>query len=416
MVSNETLETVFGMTRLAASRWGDVIRAVTATIVCLLAGAMIVIYLGAARSTISLRQLQDYGMFDFSTRQLRAGAEMYATRPAADDPERPRPFNLNPPHFHLLLLPLTALPPDVAFTVWMWLSLVALAAALVMIGRAVRLRAWGFASLYAAAMLSPALHATMLTGQVGLLLLVPFTLAWIAARGGRDVAAGLWLGFCAAIKPFVLLFAVAFLVQKRWRAAAAMGAAGLAMCAAGALAIGLHEYAAWIGQLAGVTWAEHYMNASLLGLLERTFSATPWGQHPLVDRPGAIGPLWIGAVVIVVIITARAWARMHDVDRTFLITGAAMLLVSPLGWVYYFWFVLPPLVALLVRGGVLDRRGRSLIGIASVALFVPSPLPWRSFVTGVLTSTVGSIYAWGLLLLWLAAVTSPRGEAGRHDS
>jgi hypothetical protein len=411
VVSDETLVTAFGLSRAAAHRWGDLIRAVSATIVCLLAGAMIVIDLAAARNTVSLRQLQDYGMFDFSARQLRAGAEIYAPPPASADSDRPRPLNLNPPHFHLLLLPFTALPPDAAFAVWMGLSLIALAAALVMMARAVRLGAWGFASLCAAALLSPALHATMLTGQVGLLLLVPFTLAWIAARGGRDVAAGLGLGLCASIKPFVLLFAVAFVVQKRWRAAGAMGAAGLAMFMIGAMAIGLPEYAAWARQLSGVTWAEHYMNASLLGLLERTFSATPWGQHPVIDLPAVIRPLWIAAIGVVVAVTARRWITSHDVDRTFLITSAAMLLVSPLGWVYYFWFLMPPLLAVLVRPGAIGPRARTLVWIASAALLVPSPLPWQSFVTGVLTSTLGSIYAWGLLLLWIAAVATPRQSA-----
>ena len=52
------------------------------------------------------------------------------------------------------MLPLTALPPERAFAVWMGLSLIALAAMLVVIGRAIDLRVWGFASLAAATALS----------------------------------------------------------------------------------------------------------------------------------------------------------------------------------------------------------------------------------------------------------------------
>jgi hypothetical protein len=205
----------------------------------------------------------------------------------------------------------------------------------------------------------------------------------------------------------MLLFAIAFVVQKRWRAAAAMAAAGTAMAAVGAIGIGVHEYAAWVRQLAGVSWAEHYMNASLLGLLERAFSATPWGTHPLIDLPVVIRPLWIAGVTVIALVTLTRWRKWHDVDRTFLITGAAMLLLSPLGWVYYLWFLLPPLLALLMRRDALDGRGRRLVWIGLAALFVPSPAPWLSFMTGAMTSTLGSIYAWGLLLLWIGVVTSP---------
>ena len=84
-----------------------------------------------------------------------------------------------------------------------------------------------------------------------------------------------------------------------------------------------------------------------------------------------------------------------------------MLLLSPLGWVYYFWFLLPPLLALLISGDGLDGRARRLVWIGLAATFVPSPIPWLSFMTGAMTSTLGSIYAWGLLLLWLGAIRNP---------
>ena len=405
MLSNETLET-FGLRPSTTRHWGDLIRAVSVTAACLIAAAMIVIYARTARNTIAIRHLQDYGMFDFSARQLRAGGELYAAPPWVVNPDRPRPLNLNPPHFHLLMLPLTALSPERAFAVWMVLSLMALAASLFVVGRAIDLQMWGFASLGAVTVLSPSLHAMMLTGQLGLLLLVPFTLAWLAARDGRESAAGAWLGFCASIKPFMLLFAIAFVIQKRWRAVATMAAVGILMLAIGAMLIGVREYEAWGRQLAAVSWAEHYMNASLLGLLERTFSATPWGTHPLIDLPVVIRPLWIAGATVIALVTFSRWRQWYDVDRTFLITSAAMLLLSPLGWIYYFWFLVPPLLALLTRRDAFAGRGRRLVWIGLTALFVPSPAPWLSFMTGAMTATLGSVYAWGLLLLWIGVVTS----------
>ena len=149
------------------------------------------------------------------------------------------------------------------------------------------------------------------------------------------------------------------------------------------------------------------MNASIQGLLERTFSATPWGLNPLLDAPGIIQPLWIVIVAAIAAVTYLAWRSNRDVDQTFVLTSAAMLLISPLGWIYYLWFLMPPLAALLADGGRLSRRQLWLVAAGLALLFVPAPFPWRSFMTGIRTATVGSIYTWGLLLLWggLAAAT-----------
>ena len=92
------------------------------------------------------------------------------------------PLNLNPPHFHLLLWPLTAFAPTTAFTIWMALSAVALLASLMLVSTSLRLGGWAIASLLAVSYASPAMFATVLTGQVGAMLLLPFTLAWMGVR------------------------------------------------------------------------------------------------------------------------------------------------------------------------------------------------------------------------------------------
>jgi hypothetical protein len=411
MVSDQTLARVLGPGHPAIQRWGDPIRAASAVLAALVVAAMAVVYAGTIETTISLREMQDFGIFDRSSRLLRDGASLYEPERDSSGATVERPLNLNPPHFHLVLLALTPFAPVTAFAVWLAVSLVALVWTIALIRRALPLHVWGLALLASLIVVSPAMHSTLMTGQVGVLLLLPFTLAWLAARAGRDTAAGVWLGLCAGIKPFLLLFAVALIVQRRWRSTVAMGIAIAAMFACGAALVGVAAYADWIRQLGGVTWAEHYMNASLLGLLERTFSATPWGRHPLMDIPGAIRPLWVIATGTVCALTYLSWRSTRDVDRLFLMTGAAMLLVSPLGWVYYLWFLMPPLAALLAEPGRLSRREAWLLAIGLILLFVPPPLPWRSFVSGSLTATLGSIYSWGLLVLWAGARRSPRNDS-----
>ena len=66
---------------------------------------------------------------------------------------------------------------------------------------------------------------------------------------------------------------------------------------------------------------------------------------------------------------------------------ASALLASPLGWVYYVWWVLP--------------------GTRPSRVLLTSPLIWVPFAYSTIgqpaawaTVTIGSVYSWGLLLAW----------------
>jgi hypothetical protein len=402
MVSNRTLERVFGASPRTTARWGDPIRAVSAVLTCLVVTATIVTYRQTIEGTVSLRRLQDYGKFDASMRRLAEGMPIYAVADEADG--KARAPNLNPPHFHVLLLPLAPLSPAAAFGVWTTASVAALLVSLLIVRRAAGLGIWGTATLAAAAIVSPAMHTTLLTGQVGLLLLLGYTVAWQHLRLKRDVAAALWLGVLASIKPFLLLFAIVFAAERRWRAVAALLLTVAAIFAAGAAALGIDDYRQWVTHLTAVDWEEHYMNASVLGLLERTFATTAWTQHPFIDAPWLVRPVWVIAAVATIVVLMAATRRDRDADRTFLMTGTAMLLLSPLGWVYYLWFLLPPLTMRLAALDAVAPRPRLLFAAALLLLFVPAPVPYASFKTGVATATLGSIYAWGLLAMFAAAV------------
>src|SRR5438552_5303216 len=63
-------------------------------------------------------------------------------------------------------------------------------------------------------------QAFFLTGQISMLLMLAVTLCWIDARRQRWTAAGIWLGVCISIKPFVLIVLPYLLLTRRFRAAA----------------------------------------------------------------------------------------------------------------------------------------------------------------------------------------------------
>ena len=116
---------------------------------------------------------------------------------------------------------------------------------------------------------------------------------------------------------------------------------------------------------------------------------------------------WPGAIVAragsTVGIAATIWVaskRDHDTAWALLMTGA--LLWAPLGWVYYEWFVVPPLAALIVH-----RQLPRIAWLLTIAFLWPINV-YALRITGTFLDVeiVRSIYFWGLLGLWLLLCSS----------
>jgi alpha-1,2-mannosyltransferase len=400
MLSDRTLETRFGMAPRTIALRGDAIRAISTALVVLLTAALTIVYVRTVQSTIAVRHLQDFGIFYDSAVSLGHGGDPSVRRGPSIDGSPGIP-NLNPPHFHLIIWPFTWMPPAAAFVAWVIASLAALVISLVIISRQLQLRGWGVALLVAFAYLWTPMVATLLTGQVGLVLMLPFTLAWASARSQRFVTAGGWLGACASVKPPLLLFIPYLAVTRRLRAAASASIVCIALLLVGVALAGVAAHREWIRNLMSVTWIEHYMNASLLGWLERSLSTGEWQQRPVADLPGLIRPLWLAISGVIAVVTLWRVTQMPSVDRQFLLVTLAALLISPVSWIYYLWFLLPALAARLASSAPLSRVRLLLIGIAVAGLLVPPSVPWMAArISGPATLTIGSIYALSLALLW----------------
>jgi hypothetical protein len=122
-------------------------------------------------------------------------------------------------------------------------------------------------------------------------------------------------------------------------------------------------------------------------------------------------------VVAVAAVSLRA-ARTADVDRRWALLLLACLLCSPLGWIYYGWIATGPLWVLWTSG----RLWTPALWVAAPGLFVPA---WLTLPTshGLAALTLGSVYTWTYLGLWVAVlrgrddgsepVTSPRAADAR---
>jgi hypothetical protein len=349
----------------------------------------------------------DFGKFYFACRAWLAGGSLYdvtvATR-LQSGTEFVDFLNMNPPHFHLAVLPFTLLPLPVAYVAWLSANLACGVAAAMIVGRRlhIQISGWHVAPTVCAVLLFAATGAISVTGQVTGMLLLPIALAWDSARRDRWPQCGVWLGVAAGIKPFLLLFVPALVVMRRPRAALALCATAAAGMVAGIAVFGWSAHLEWLHALRSVSWVWGRMNGSIAALWTRAFESTP-EFSPVDNAPWLVTPLSAGCIIAVVLATLAAARR--SVDHAFGAVVLASLLVSPLGWVYYLWLALPACMALW------RQRIPPLAAAAAVTLAMPMLALGAGQPSPMATLTVASSYVWGTLGLWLAVVLSPRPAA-----
>lgn len=410
MISDRTLSRV--LPRDSTRLYGDLIRVATA-IAIVIAIAFVAIYYRFQGG-----HLNDFRVFYYSTEAWLNGLDMYGPTPATTVPVGEGRFhelwNMNPPHFHLLLLPFARVPLQTAKVAWVVVNVALLCVSLAAIARALGVR-WTLAgtlwTLFAALVFS-ATCALVATGQLTWIIMLPVTLAWAAARrGGWDRAAVL-LGIAASIKPFLGIFLVYFVLRRMWRTAVLMLGAGVVCGLVGLAVFGWDAQWRWIETLRSVDWPWAPMNASFAGYLTRVLSDNPF-VLPLVHAPHLIRPIVLVSCAAAVIVTFRTLLRDGSealaVDRAFAALLLLALLVSPLGWIYYLWLPAGPLVALFwFHARPIGIGARA--GLIAAAPGLVWPLyPFLLFrQTPGAALTVAGIYFWTVLGLWLAVIAMGR--------
>jgi len=361
-------------------------------------------YAALARETIIDRQMQDFGIFYRSTRQYIAGQSLYAN-PGVSAGSGFR--NLNLPHLHLGLLGFAWLSPGWALAIWCAGSAFALGDATRRTWRATRLRLpWlGALALPVYVLGWAPTAATVLTGQVGVLLMWPVALAWLASRRGSWRSAGAWIGLAASVKPFLLLALPYFAVRRRWDALGYTLLVLITTFVVGATVFGLDEYRRWIWQLPDIRWGGHYMNASLLGVTDRWLGRGTYYKVVLRAPDWVIPAGLLGSCLVCVVTFARVRPSSQGAataDREWSSWLLASLLMSPLGWVYYLWIALLPVTLVVAEARPWSRRsprdGLLIVGLGSL-LWSGSMSTWGQ-PSAWATITTASMYVWALLSFW----------------
>lgn len=242
--------------------------------------------------------------------------------------------NLNPPVVSFLLLPYALLPIRWAFYLWCATQFVSAYLVLHAIARrclpASPLRTPGLLLVYCA--FFPVL-ANLLVGQIGLWLVVPLGLGWLALTQGKARQAGLWLGVALLAKLFVGLIFLWLLLTRQWRPllwGCLVWCIGMFVAL---LVFGLHDHQNWLKVVAAYNAGSLSWNASLEGVLERylgtgiilTYYDNPWLCWLLRSLSWSLSAaafIWLN--------------RRGETALGFALCLPLMLYLAPIGWMYYF--------------------------------------------------------------------------------
>jgi hypothetical protein len=366
------------------------------------------------------RHYGDFGKIYESARAFLTRGQMYEASVSTEIATSPSGStghpNLNAPHFELAFLPFALLSPAQAWRAWWVLNALCILAAAVIVLNELRWPRFSLAQYGAGAvfLLGSVLTGSLLsTGQVSAVLLLPVVFMWRELERNRLQEGAVWIGLLMAVKPFLGLLLLHPLVRRAHReiaiaivVAAVLFALGLSVC-------GVAAYRSWIGALQSVNWTEFPMNASLWGFLARAFTETPTGAfEPVLVLPGrAVSAIGMLATCGILAATWFALAgRSTSNSKSLCLLLSAGLLCSPLGWIYYFWFLLPPLAGMASRG--LNVFDRAAVAIFLVVSMIPQFLGDAGQPSSLASVSINSLYFLGLLAFWglLAAGSFRSGE------
>jgi len=286
-------------------------------------------------------------------------------------------YAVAPPTFALAVAPLALFPYPAAWGIWQALSLLALAGSLALAVRALRPAfppstwpVWGCLVL-----LYPPLSFHLVYAHTELFILLLLTAAWVSLRRGWEIPAGLLLALAGVTRLYPLFFLLLLLQRRAWKALLAALAGGAGWVLLAGLASGPEAYLRYLEVLrSGIsTFYPRWGNASLWGVLFKASVLWPsLGQRPgLLDGLAALLSLGLLGGTL-----ALTWKDAHlptSLDRHFALFIAAVLLVSPLSWVYYQVLLYLPFLLLLAawREGRLPRRLRGLVVVSWALAFAP---------------------------------------------
>jgi alpha-1,2-mannosyltransferase len=366
--------------------------------------------------------MNDFGKFYYAAKAFFEKGDIYGPNPASLIPitETVSKFfmNVNPPHFLFAFLPFSFLTPKLALFSWYLVNTFCLIFSFFIIIRETGLRfnlqnkLW----LIIGVLSSSAFGMVLVTGQISFVIFCLVTLAWSRLHRGQWNMAGLILGMAMSLK-LQLLILLPYLLLRRKILSFFIGLfVFLFSFFMGLMVFGFQAHRNWLAVLQSIDWEWAGMNASFLGFLTRVFSKTPH-FYPFFGAPHLIKPMyWIGSAVLAFITFGLIFKRKtkESIDLDFALLLLCALLISPLGWQYYFWLAIGPLTQILLNCFSAGKMGllketpvfwlKFFLALSLPGLFYPTQAIPIFLPNPYITLTIGSIYFWTDLFLWMACI------------
>lgn len=310
-----------------------------------------------------------------------------------------------PPFATLLLVPFALVARATSLTVAkaLWATFCA-ACVIWSVARAGR--AWGWApAVIGSAVVVAAIQNSFQHLQITTVLLPLVVAAALALQQGRDDRAGAALGAATAVKAFPALLLAYLAYRRRWRALL------IGTAVAGALTVGAMLPYGPVGAVAAV---RDWLVSSAQGT-----GVAGLHMQKLARLGYALGgplPVIVAAELFILCAVAYALRGPSSPDDALADVAAITLvavLISPIGWYYYFGLLLPAWIAVLRGPVVADPRlwrgalvlaGVLISGVLGLRLY---PSSW-GFIAGN-NDTLGGLLLLALLLVQRAA--APRSAA-----
>lgn len=378
----------------------------------LLALLLIFLYSGIAYHVLYFQtKLDFYSFFSSAFLYARHDNPFFSMKIFYFDTYFELPGNLNPPFFLELFRPLTLLSLPYALVLWTLLSLCAGTLSVLISLRIffshekIKKHLWIILIIFFSLLSS---IITLAIGQISYFLFFFIIAGYYYYLRNKDALAGLCWGIIIAIKLFPGLLIIYALREKRYRVALFSTVVSGICCILPLLTHGFSAYLQYFNMIHRVLWYGANWNASLFGFIFRFFS---------VDLHLANVAL-IKCLYSVLFCAALYWywkkmqmkQPLLGPHHAFCLTLVMMIVLSPLGWLYYFPMLAIP-YSLIWKKYIQDGSYSPLFtGLWIASLFLVNfPYPYlnyplsRSLSLGV---TCFSIYFYGLIIL-LYLLTRP---------
>ncbi len=362
----------------------------------------------------------DYYSFYYAAQALLNGDNPYEVLIAKNLSTLPKiPVNLNPPIVLALFTPLSELNVYLSISFWFFSSIIMglmsmiLACRLLFSSSFLKKHRLSFCLVYLA-LFSTLMNAWIV--QIAAVLGLGIIGGYYLYQQGRYKLAAIVWGIIIALKIFPGLLFFYVLRHKHYKMLGIMAMTVCVMWLIPIAAFGMDAYRNYLTMLPRVLWYGNSWNASIYGFFFRL----------LVDVHHPDNIILVQCLTGLICIGCIGWylKKIYSIKladnknhQSFCLTVVVMLLISPLGWMYYFSILLIPILVTWSQITLTETsKSRIILWLFCVFLLnFPVDCIQTQMVKTLDKVTICSFYFYGLLLLNYLVSTINITKAATHN-